>query len=65
MLESGEIIQCDMCFPFLSFPPSVEGFGLENTQIKIAAYGNIEVNDSNETNVPGVYSIGNVAGKCG
>ena len=41
ILQSGDEVQCDMCFPFLEFPPTVQGLGLENTQIKIGGWGNI------------------------
>ena len=47
----------------MSFPATVEGMGLENTDIKVD--GCIVVDDFSKTNVDGVYSVGNVTGKCG
>ena len=47
----------------MAFPATVEGMGLENTDIKVD--GCIVVDDFSKTNVDGVYSVGNVAGKCG
>jgi len=42
--------------------PNVEGLGLEEAGVKFSRKG-IEVNDRMETNVPGVYAIGDVTGK--
>jgi len=42
--------------------PNVEGLGLEEAGVKFSKKG-IEVNDKMETNVPGIYAIGDVTGK--
>ncbi|MBS7655464.1 dihydrolipoyl dehydrogenase [Candidatus Bathyarchaeota archaeon] len=42
--------------------PLTEGFGLENINVKIEG-GKILVNDKMETNVPGVYAVGDVTGR--
>ena len=42
--------------------PNVEGLGLKEAGIEFSEKG-IEVNDRMETNVPGVYAIGDVTGK--
>ena len=42
--------------------PNVEGLGLEEAGVRFSKKG-IEVNDKMETNVPGVYAIGDVTGK--
>ena len=42
--------------------PKVEGLGLEEAGVKFSKKG-IEVNDKMETNIPGVYAIGDVTGK--
>jgi dihydrolipoamide dehydrogenase len=39
------------------------GIGLEKTGVNIGARGEIVVNDRMETNVPGIYAIGDVVGK--
>ncbi len=42
--------------------PNTEGLGLETIGIERDRKGFIEVNDRQETNVPGIYAIGDVAG---
>jgi dihydrolipoamide dehydrogenase len=42
--------------------PNVEGLGLEQIGIRFSKKG-VEVNDKMETNLPGVYAIGDVTGK--
>jgi len=42
--------------------PKVEGLGLEEAGVKFSKKG-IEVNDKMETNIPGVFAIGDVTGK--
>jgi dihydrolipoamide dehydrogenase len=42
--------------------PNVEGFGLDKLGIKLTDRGFIAINAKFETNVPGVYAIGDVAG---
>jgi len=42
--------------------PKVEGLGLEEAGVKFSKKG-IEVNDKMETNMPGVFAIGDVTGK--
>ncbi|MBN2469178.1 MAG: FAD-dependent oxidoreductase, partial [Anaerolineae bacterium] len=38
-------------------------YGLENTGVELDERGNIAINEKMETNVPGVYAIGDVTGK--
>lgn len=42
--------------------PNVEGLGLEEAGVRFSKKG-IEVNERMETNIPGVYAIGDVTGK--
>jgi dihydrolipoamide dehydrogenase len=42
--------------------PNVEGFGLDKLGVKLTDRGFIAINAKFETNVPGVYAIGDVAG---
>jgi dihydrolipoamide dehydrogenase len=41
----------------------VEGFGLENTGVKLTERGAIEIDDFMRTNVEGIYAIGDVTAK--
>jgi dihydrolipoamide dehydrogenase len=43
--------------------PRMEGLGLETTGVLFSKKG-IEVNEKMETNIPGIYAIGDVTGKC-
>lgn len=43
--------------------PNTDKLGLEKTGVKVNEKGFIEVNDSLETNVPGIYALGDCNGK--
>jgi len=47
----------------IGFAPKVDGFGLENTGVKLTERGAIEIDDHMRTNVPHIYSIGDVTAK--
>jgi dihydrolipoamide dehydrogenase len=44
------------------FVPNAGGLGLENANVKLDARGHIQIDARCETNVPGVFAIGDVAG---
>lgn len=50
----------DYCLVSVGRRPYTEGLGLDNVGIKLDDRGRIEVNDHLETNVEGVYAIGDV-----
>ncbi len=50
----------DYCLVSVGRKPYTEGLGLENVGIKTDDKGRIEVNDQLQTNVDGVYAIGDV-----
>ncbi|MDQ4212929.1 dihydrolipoyl dehydrogenase [Microbacterium sp. ASV81] len=47
----------------VGFAPNVEGFGLENTGVKLTDRGAIDIDDHMRTNVEGIYAIGDVTAK--
>ncbi|MCI9857278.1 dihydrolipoyl dehydrogenase [Microbacterium proteolyticum] len=47
----------------IGFAPKVDGFGLENTGVKLTERGAIDIDDHMRTNVPHIYSIGDVTAK--
>ena len=48
ILKSGDVLECDQVFTFLQFPATVDGMGLENTEVKIDENdGNVIVDDFN------------------
>ncbi len=56
-------IEADKVLMSIGFAPRVEGFGLENTGVKLTDRGAIDIDDHMRTNVPGVYAIGDVTAK--
>jgi dihydrolipoamide dehydrogenase len=60
--EKGEIVtfKGDYCLLSIGRKPYTEGLGLENIGIKTDAKGRIEVDNHLETNIKGIYAIGDV-----
>ncbi|WP_282836526.1 dihydrolipoyl dehydrogenase [Microbacterium flavum] len=56
-------IDADKVLMSIGFAPRVEGFGLENTGVKLTERGAIEIDDFMRTNVEGIYAIGDVTAK--
>jgi dihydrolipoamide dehydrogenase len=58
----GEAItfEGDYCLVSIGRKPYTEGLGLENTGVQMGERGMIAVNDHLETNVPGIFAIGDV-----
>ncbi len=62
-LTGGEQLVCDAVLVSAGRRFNSKGIGLEEVGVKLGSKGEIEVNDHLETNVPGVYAIGDVVGK--
>jgi len=58
-----ETLEVDQVLVATSFIPNSKGLGLESVGVKIDERGMIEVNEKMQTNVPGIWSIGDVTGK--
>lgn len=60
--KKGETVEWtgDYCLLSVGRKPYTEGLGLENAGIKADERGKIVVNDHLETNVPGIYALGDV-----
>ncbi|MCR2827220.1 dihydrolipoyl dehydrogenase [Microbacterium sp. zg.Y909] len=56
-------IEADRVMMSIGFAANVEGFGLENTGVKLTDRGAIEIDDHMRTNVEGIYAIGDVTAK--
>ncbi|WP_314854372.1 dihydrolipoyl dehydrogenase [uncultured Microbacterium sp.] len=60
--EKGQT-EADKVLMSIGFAPRVEGFGLENTGVKLTERGAIDIDDYMRTNVEGIYAIGDVTAK--
>ncbi|UWF76794.1 MULTISPECIES: dihydrolipoyl dehydrogenase [Microbacterium] len=56
-IEAGKVLMS------VGFAPNVNGYGLENTGVKLTERGAIEIDDHMRTNVEGIYAIGDVTAK--
>lgn len=56
-------VEADRVLMSIGFAPRVEGFGLENTGVKLTERGAIAIDDHMRTNVPHIYAIGDVTAK--
>lgn len=61
-LEGGEKLYADKVLVAKGRLANVERLGLENLGISQGKYGHIEVDECYQTNVPGVYAVGDVIG---
>lgn len=57
-VENGEPIRCDKVLLAVGRLPNIEGLGLDEIGVGLDARGRIQVDENFQTNVPGVYAIG-------
>ena len=57
--KGEEILECDVVLSAVGITPNIENIGLEETGI-ITDKGRVVVNDYYQTNIPGVYAIGDI-----
>ena len=55
-----ESLDCDTVLVAVGRLPYTEGLGLEGAGVKLDNHGRIEVDDHYQSNVPGIYAIGDV-----
>lgn len=59
-----ETLDADQALIATSFTPNSKGLGLETVGVKLTERGNfIEINEKMQTNIPGIWAIGDVTGK--
>jgi len=56
-------LEVDQVLVATSFTPNSKGLGLEEVGVKIDPRGFVEINEKMQTNVPGIWAIGDVTGK--
>ena len=57
--KGEEIIECDIVLSAVGITPNIENIGLEDVGV-ITDKGKVLVNDFYQTNIPGVYAIGDI-----
>jgi dihydrolipoamide dehydrogenase len=61
--EGQKSIAAEQALVAIGFRPNSTGLGLEEAGVKMDAKGNIQIDDRMETNVPGIWAVGDVTGK--
>ena len=56
-------LDADKVLMSVGFAPRTEGYGLENTGVKLTERGAVAIDDHMRTNVDGVYAIGDITAK--
>ncbi|CAG1002596.1 dihydrolipoamide dehydrogenase [Anaerolineales bacterium] len=57
------VLDADQALVAIGFRPNSKGLGLEEVGVKISERGFVEINEKMQTNVPGIWAIGDVTGK--
>ncbi|HEY8459855.1 MAG TPA: dihydrolipoyl dehydrogenase [Blastocatellia bacterium] len=58
-----QTLEADKALQAIGFKPRVEGYGLENADVRLTERGAIEINERMQTNIPHIYAIGDVTAK--
>ena len=56
-------LEADQALVAIGFRPNSKGLGLEEVGVKISDRGFVEINEKMQTNVPGIWAVGDVTGK--
>jgi dihydrolipoamide dehydrogenase len=59
----NKVLEADQALVAIGFRPNSKGLGLEEAGVKINERGFVEVDEKMQTNVPGIWAIGDVTGK--
>ncbi len=62
-LKNGAVLEAERLLVSIGRGFNSRGLGLEKVGVRLGAKGEILVNERMETNVPGIYAIGDVVGK--
>ncbi|GLZ39527.1 dihydrolipoyl dehydrogenase [Actinokineospora sp. NBRC 105648] len=61
--DQQEVIETDKVLQAIGFAPRVEGYGLENTGVRLTERGAIDIDGRCRTSVEHIYAIGDVTAK--
>lgn len=56
-------LEAEQALVAIGFRPNSRGIGLEELGVNISERGFVEIDDKMQTNIPGIYAIGDVTGK--
>jgi dihydrolipoamide dehydrogenase len=56
-------LEADQALVAIGFRPNSKGLGLEEIGVKVNERGFLEINEKMQTNIPGIWAIGDVTGK--
>ncbi|MBI3164310.1 MAG: dihydrolipoyl dehydrogenase [Anaerolineales bacterium] len=57
------VLEADQALVAIGFRPNSKGLGLEEVGVKVSERGFVEVDEKMQTNVPGIWAVGDVTGK--
>jgi dihydrolipoamide dehydrogenase len=60
---NAQVLEADKVLQAIGFAPRTEGYGLENTGVKLTEQGAIDIDTKMQTSVPHIYAIGDVTAK--
>ena len=58
-----KVLEAEQALVAIGFRPNSKGLGLEEVGVKISERGFVEIDEKMQTNVPGIWAIGDVTGK--
>jgi dihydrolipoamide dehydrogenase len=58
-----QVLEAEKVLQAIGFQPRVDGYGLENTGVRLTPNRAIEIDGRGRTNVPSIYAIGDVTAK--
>jgi dihydrolipoamide dehydrogenase len=58
-----QVLEADKVLQAIGFAPTLEGYGLENTGVRVTDRGAIDIDGRGRTNVPHIFAIGDVTAK--
>lgn len=61
--ENGTHVETDCVIWAIGRTPSTDGIDIENAGVELDSRGYVPVNEHHETNVPGIYALGDIIGK--
>ena len=59
----SQVLEADKVMQAIGFVPRTQGYGLEQTGVRLTERGAVEIDDYMRTNVPHIYAIGDVTAK--